>query len=257
MKNPKYGYGSAMNPCMDCKIYFFKIAKKLMGKIGASFIVTGEVLGQRPMSQMKRQIELIERKSGLSRLIVRPLCVKLFPQSIPERKGIIDRSKLLGISGRSRKIQMKLAKKYKLKYSSPGGGCILTDANFARKLRDLFAHKKRITVRDVQLLKIGRHFRIDKSKIIVGRNEDENRILASYGERMKKMEVIDYVGPITIIENPTKNAISIAADLTAYYSDAKHSRIGSQISLEYNSQNIKTKLKSKKYINDLVEKHKI
>ena len=241
VKNPKYGYGSAMNPCIDCKIFFFKNAKKLMKKIGAEFIITGEVVGQRPMSQMRKQIELIERESGLSGLIVRPLCAKLLEPSIPEKLGIVDRNKLLDISGRSRKRQIELAKKFGLKYASPAGGCILTDTNFARKLRDLFDHSKRIRLEDIELLKIGRHFRINKCKIIVGRNKDENEFLM----KMKgtKIEPAGFKGPVALIKG---KKIYEGFLLLMHYSDEKENE---------GEYNIKMNGKEKKfyYKKDLAE----
>ncbi|MEM2174994.1 MAG: tRNA 4-thiouridine(8) synthase ThiI [Candidatus Micrarchaeia archaeon] len=220
VRNPKFGYGSAANPCIDCKILFFREAKKLMKKIGASFLVTGEVIGQRPMSQMKRQMEIIEKESGLEGLIVRPLCAKHLKPSIPEIKGIVDREKLLDIKGRSRKRQIELARKFGFKYSQPSGGCILTDKNFAKKLFDLFKNSKKINYEDIESLKVGRHFRINGCKIIIGRNKDENNFLLKLSG--KKIFPIGFKGPTTLIRNrANKKIIEKACILTIRYSDEK------------------------------------
>ena len=182
IRAPKYGYGSSMNPCIDCRIYMFHKAKELMHQVGASFIVTGEVLGQRPMSQMRHSLRIIEQDAGLSRLIVRPLSAKLFAPTLPEEQGIVNREKLFKIAGRGRRPQMELAKKLGiLDYPNPAGGCLLTDQQFGDRVRDLFDHQADIELEDMELLQIGRHFRINPStKFIVGRNEEENRVLVEY-----------------------------------------------------------------------------
>lgn len=182
VKNPKYGYGSNLNPCIDCRILIFKKAGEYMRKIGANFLVTGEVLDERPMSQRKEVMMLIERESGLEGLIVRPLSAKLLKMSIPEKKGWVDREKFLNIRGRSRKPQINLAKIFNINdYPCPAGGCRLTDPGFARRMKDLIKFKPDFTINDVNLLKVGRHFRIsDKAKLVVGRNEEENKKLLSF-----------------------------------------------------------------------------
>jgi tRNA U34 2-thiouridine synthase MnmA/TrmU len=178
LKNPKYGYGSNMNPCIDCRILLFKKSKEVMHKVGASFIITGEVLGQRPMSQHKQALEIIEKESGLESLVLRPLSARLLSPTLPERNGWVDRNKLLRFSGRSRKPQMELAKILNIKeYNQPAGGCLLTDPQFAKRLKDLIMHRE-LNLDNVELLKIGRHFRISAhAKLIVGRNEKENEQL--------------------------------------------------------------------------------
>ena len=180
VKSPKHGYGKNLNPCIDCRILMNRKAKEYMQEIGASFIITGEVLGQRPMSQHKAALRLIEKESGLAGLILRPLSAKLLPASIPEEKGWVDRERFLAISGRSRKPQMALAKKYQIgDYPSPAGGCLLTDSGFSRRLKDLINYSE-ITLTDIELLKAGRHFRIsERAKVVVGRNEEENTKLTS------------------------------------------------------------------------------
>ncbi len=184
VRNPKHGYGSGMNPCIDCRIIKIQKAGEYMRKIGASFIVTGEVLGQRPMSQHRTALRIIERESGLEGLILRPLSAKLLSPSIPEKEGWIDRERLLEITGRSRKPQMGLAAKYGIvDYPCPAGGCLLTDPGFARRMRDLMAHSE-ITLNDIDLLKLGRHFRLmPQAKLVVGRNKEENERLLRLAKR--------------------------------------------------------------------------
>jgi len=182
LKYPEYGYGKNMNPCINCKIFMFKKAKKLMQGFGSSYLITGEVLGERPMSQNRRALDLIEKKASFEGLVLRPLSAKLMPQTIPEKEGWIERDKLLDIQGRSRKMQLDLAEEYKVRdYPTPSGGCLLTDPGFSRRLKDLMKYKPDFNLRDISLLKLGRHFRIsDNLKLIVGRNEDENSKLEEF-----------------------------------------------------------------------------
>ncbi len=228
VRKPKYGYGKGMNPCIDCRIYMLKKTKKLLIELGAKFVVTGEVLGQRPMSQHRRALNLIEREAGLEGKILRPLSGKLLPVTEPEKKGWIDREKLLTVQGKSRKPQFDLARKLNVEeFACPAGGCLLTQNEFASKLRDLFEHKKKVTANDVLLLKVGRHFRFGKNKIMVGRNEGENKILA---ERKQKtdyiFEVPDWGSPISILQGKkSKEAIEFTAKLTAMYSDCKDEKV--------------------------------
>jgi len=159
IRAPKYGYGSGMNPCVDCRIYMFRLARRYMEEIEASFVVTGEVLGQRPMSQMRRPLDLIEAESGLEGLLLRPLSAQLLEPTLPELLGIVDRNRLRGFSGRSRQEQILRARDIGLSdYATPAGGCLLTDEHFAKKTRDLFAHSEHATTKDMELLTIGRHF---------------------------------------------------------------------------------------------------
>jgi tRNA U34 2-thiouridine synthase MnmA/TrmU len=224
VRNPRYGYGSGMNPCIDCRIYMLREAKRIAKEVSASFIVTGDVLGERPMSQHQRALELEEREAGLENLIVRPLSAKLLPETIPEREGWIDRNELLDIKGRSRKRQIALAEKFGLHkdYPSPSGGCLLTSKEFASRIRDLFEHNAKVTTRDLSLLKLGRHFRLGDSKIIVGRNEEENKLLVALKSPDDYLfEVPGSGSPVTILEGPKRReAIELAAKLTARYSDA-------------------------------------
>jgi tRNA-uridine 2-sulfurtransferase len=224
LRKPKHGYGRNMNPCIDCRIFLFKRAKKYAKETGADFIFTGEVLDERPMSQHYPAMMLIEKEAGLKGKILRPLSAKLLPETAVEKKGLVDRSKLMNIEGRSRKPQFKLAEEYNIKdFPCPAGGCLLTYEEYAKKIRDLFAHKKHVSMADIALLRIGRHFRMGKNKFVVGREEAENKLLVL--RKTKKeyyFELSDIVGPVTILQGPkTKSAIETAAKLTALYSDAK------------------------------------
>ena len=185
IRAPKYGYGSGMNPCVDCRMYMFRIAKRYMEELGAGFVVTGEVLGQRPMSQMRRPLELIEAESGLEGLLLRPLSAQLLDPTLPELLGVVDRARLLRLAGRSRHEQFALARASGItEHSTPAGGCVLTDAQFARKARDLFEHEERPTTKDMELLAIGRHFGAGpRTKVILGRNELENLMLEGHADR--------------------------------------------------------------------------
>jgi len=224
IRKPKHGYGKNMNPCIDCRIYMLKKAKKYAEEIGAAFIFTGEVLDERAMSQHRKALDVIETDVGLKGKILRPLSAKLLPKTEAEKKGWVDGEKFLDIRGRSRKRQLKLAKSYEINdYPCPSGGCLLTYKEFAGKVRDLFKHKKKMQMKDILLLKIGRHFRFKKSKIIVGRNKDENKRLRDLkGVDDYHFEAPDYGSPVTLLQGPkTKEAIEIAAALTARYSDSK------------------------------------
>ena len=224
VKNPKYGRGSSMNPCKDCRIFMFKKAKEYMRESGADFIVTGEVLGQRPMSQHMKAIKLIEREIGLEGLVVRPLCAKLLPPSIPEEEGLIDRERLLAIEGRSRKPQIKLAaEKGITDYACPAGGCLLADKSFGRRLKDLLGRDPDADVVQVRLLKYGRHFRLpDGTKIIVGRDKSENDTLEKLGGGYCKYQVDNELGPVTLASPGLPEATTkLVAAVTARYSQGR------------------------------------
>jgi tRNA U34 2-thiouridine synthase MnmA/TrmU len=198
VRKPRHGYGRNMNPCIDCRIFILRKAREVMEAEGASFVITGEVLGQRPMSQTKRTIRLIEKESGLEGLILRPLSAKYFPATIPEQQGIVDREKLLDISGRSRKRQFALADTFDLKeFGCPGGGCLLTDSLYVPRVKDLLDHDSDLTMRDVSLLRIGRHFRLSAdAKLIVGRNKEENdRLVALASPPYVRVSPVGFQGP--------------------------------------------------------------
>jgi tRNA U34 2-thiouridine synthase MnmA/TrmU len=225
IKSPRYGYGSNLNPCIDCRIFMFKKARGHMEAIGASFVVTGEVLGERPMSQRRAAIELIEKRAGLRGLIVRPLSAKHFEPSIPEQEGIIDRESLLDIQGRSRKPQMELAQKFDITdYPCPAGGCLLTDKGFADRARDLLLHKV-FTMNEIQLLRVGRHFRLNtETKLISGRNESENdRLLSLAADGDLLFNPKDVPGPIGLLrgKNIGQQELFTSAKIVSRYSDGK------------------------------------
>jgi len=228
VRKPKYGYGKNMNPCIDCKILMFRKAKKYAEAIGAQFIFTGEVLDERPMSQHFKALMLIEDEAGLKGKVLRPLSARLLQETEAEKRGLVDRNKLLDIRGRSRKRQIALAKEFGITdYEWPSGGCLLTYKEFSGKLRDLLTHKKRVSMRDLELLQVGRHFRLGKSKIIVGRNEQENQLLLKLkAEKDFYFEAQGCGSPITLLQgSKTKEAIEKAAQLTAYYSDQKTGKV--------------------------------
>jgi len=179
VRNPRHGYGKGVNPCVDCRIYLLRKAKEYMVECGADFVITGEVLGQRPMSQRRDSLRVIERESGLEGLLLRPLSAQHFEATIPEREGWVDREKLLAIKGRSRKDLFELAEELDVKnYPCPAGGCLLTELSFVPKMRDVFDHCDDLDLRDFRLLKIGRHLRIgDRTKVIIGRSESDNALL--------------------------------------------------------------------------------
>ncbi len=230
LKNPKHGFGSGMNPCIDCRAMMFKAGKKIMEDIGAEFIISGEVLGQRPMSQHGPALRTIEKESGLEGKIVRPLSGALLPKTEPEERGIIRREDLGMIRGRSRKEQLKLAQEFGFENPpNAGGGCLLTDPRFAVRAKDLFKHTETPTINDIDLLKIGRHFRFDaKTKLIVGRNKDENEMLkalALAGDVL--LETKDHMGPVSLLRGEdSTNSLKLASDITFRYSDAPKDVIG-------------------------------
>jgi tRNA-uridine 2-sulfurtransferase len=226
LRNPKHGYGKNLNPCVDCKIFILKKAKQYAKEIGADFLFTGEVLGERPMSQHGPALKTIAQEAGLQGKLLRPLSAKLLSETVAEKKGLVDRNRLLCIQGRSRKPQFELAREYGITtFPSPAGGCLLTCEEYSKKLRDLFENKKRISTSDITLLRVGRHFRFGKNKIIVGRNEGENKFLvANKLPADYTFELLDVMGPTCLLQGPkTKAAIAIAAKLTASYSDVKSS----------------------------------
>ena len=225
LEKPKHGYGSAMNPCMDCRIYMLRRAKELMPSLGASFIVTGEVLGQRPMSQLRHQIKITERESGLEGLILRPLSAKHFPPTLPELAGIVDRQKLLNISGRSRRVQMDLAREMGITdYPAPAGGCLLTDSSFAARLKDLFSHVPDYNLTDVELLRTGRHFRFhSRLRIIMGRNQAENQSiirLAPPGSALFLPQ--NFRGPTAFVREGNDEADETVGAVMARYCQDEH-----------------------------------
>ena len=228
IRNPKHGYGKNMNPCIDCRVYMLKEAKRQAEKVGAAFIITGEVLGRRSMSQYEQVLKQEEKEAGVEGIVLRPLSAKLLPETLPEHEGWVDRDRLLDLSGKSRKPQLALAQESGIEgHRTPAGGCLLTDKQFSLRLRNLFHRQAKITKRDIQLLKIGRHFYLPSARIIVGRNEAENNALLELKSTEDYVfEVPDCGSPITVLEGTKdKEAIELAARLTARYSDADTSQV--------------------------------
>ena len=224
LKNPKHGFGAGMNPCVDCRAMMFDAAKKHMDEIGAEFIISGEVVGQRPMSQHRPALKTIEKDSGLEGKIVRPLSAGLLPPTEPEKNGLIKREDLGMIRGRSRKPQLAMAKEFGIQDPpNAGGGCLLTDPGFGLRAKDLFNHTETPTTNDIDLLKIGRHFRLDENaKLIVGRDHNENEIIKALALPDDIiLEAKDQMGPTTMIRGKElEKHKGLAASVTLRYSDA-------------------------------------
>ncbi|MFH1080145.1 MAG: tRNA 4-thiouridine(8) synthase ThiI [Pseudomonadota bacterium] len=222
LKAPRYGYGKNMNPCIDCHTLMLKSAGAKMEEANANFLFTGEVLGQRPMSQTRQSLYLVAKNSGYDDVILRPLSARLLAETKPEREGVVDRTKLFAIQGRGRKTQMELARHYGIvDYAPPAGGCLLTDPNFSRRLRDLFDHQPDCRIRDIELLKFGRHFRIKEDcKVIVGRNQIDNEaIQCLISENDATLQMADAPGPIILVPGSGDyQALSTAAALCVLYS---------------------------------------
>lgn len=227
IKNPKFGFGSNLNPCIDCHILMLKRAKKLLKKFKASFVVTGEVLGQRPMSQNSHNLELIEKKSGLEGLLLRPLSAKLLEETIPEKEGWVKRSELLDFSGRTRNPQFALAKELGIKnYQTPAGGCLLTDAGFSLRMKDLLKHNHNsLNNNEIEILKFGRHFRLgDQIKLIVGRDQEENeKLLKLAKNRDYLFEPKEIPGPVALGRGRFDNQeiLNLACRIVSRYSDSQ------------------------------------
>jgi tRNA-specific 2-thiouridylase len=228
VRSPMHGYGRNMNPCIDCHGLMLREAGGLMKREGGDFLFTGEVLGQRPMSQNKAALRTVERESGYEGKVLRPLSAKLLPETVPELEGLVDRQRLLAISGRSRKRQLELARHYHItEYLTPAGGCLLTDPIFSRRLRDLFDYQDPVQVRDIELLKVGRHLRFSPTvKMIVGRNaRDNERISQLLVPEDDLLKVEEYPGPLCLIPyGGSEEEIRRAAAICVRYSDAPKDR---------------------------------
>ncbi len=225
--NPKHGYGANLNPCLDCKIFMVKKAFEWLQKKDFDFIITGEVKGQRPMSQRKETLPKIAKSSGAGDLLLRPLCAKNLPETRPEIEGWVDRNQLFNITGRSRKIQIALAKKYGFTdYAQPAGGCcFLTNKDYSIKLQDLWTarDKREYDFDDIMLLKIGRHIRPKKHfKLIIARDEGEVKFLQGYRKQFAYMDTESHPGPIALIDGcPSDNEIELAARILARYGQGR------------------------------------
>jgi tRNA U34 2-thiouridine synthase MnmA/TrmU len=245
IKKPRFGYGKGLNPCMDCHLLMCQKACEMREKEGYDFIITGEVLGQRPLSQTKQAMLKIQKECTCGDYLLRPLSAKHLPPTIPEKEGWVKREALLDLKGRSRRFQMELAKEFGLKdYPSPAGGCLLTDVTFATRLKDLLAYQEDVAPRDLELLKVGRHFRLNpKTKAIVGRKEKENQILQGLLiHKDAKIKVIGYPGPLVLVPyGGDPEGIKLAAILAVAYSDApKDKPVGVSIQYRGRKAEIKT-----------------
>lgn len=223
LKNPNCGYGKYMNPCLDCHALMFKLAGKHMAEKGFDFLFSGEVLGQRPMSQTKPSLRYVEKNSGYDGYVLRPLSAKRLPETIPEKEGLVDREKLLDITGRGRKRQIELAKKYGVTdYPAPAGGCLLTDKGYSHRLKDYFEHEPEPLEREMHLLKHGRHFRLPKGgKIIVGRTKSDNTFLEKYADLSKDtlIRLQRKPGPLVLfIGEWDEPSVKLAASICVGYS---------------------------------------
>lgn len=226
VKNPKFGHGKNMNPCIDCRILMLREAAELMRMSGADFIATGEVIGQRPMSQRRDTFPVIDREAGLKGKVLRPLSAKLMPETEAELSGLVNRDQLCDFYGRSRKPQIALAEEFGLtEYPAPAGGCLLTEPNYAYRLKELLAHNQDPTNRDLHLLRAGRHFRLGSGlKLMVGRNEQDNDRLEELMEASEAKLFVPGVGsPVAIITGgePSEDDMRFSASVCARYSDAK------------------------------------
>ncbi len=236
VKKPEYGRGSGMNPCLDCHLLMLKKAKEIMGQEGFDFVATGEVLGERPMSQNKKAMEIIKKESGLNGYLLRPLSAKLLKETIPEKKHWVDRQQLFAIEGRQRKKQISLAGEWNIEhYPAPAGGCILCEKEFAKRLSRLLKLCPDLESNDVQVLKTGRHFWEGKVKIVVGRDHKENlklKQLARPGDIL--IELSEVPGPTTLLrgcgeEKIGEKALQKAGSLTKEYANKAQDEVSFNI----------------------------
>lgn len=239
--HPRFGYGSGMNPCVDCRIFLLRQAKAWMETHGYHFVFTGEVVGQRPKSQMRPTLNTVERESDLTGYLLRPLSAKLLQPTIPEQRGWVDRERLYGISGRGRKAQIALAKEFGItEYAQPSGGCCyLIHKTYSRRLRNFLEREgeNALTTAQAQLLATGRHLRLPSGrKVVVGRHEQENDHLAGSDVKGVLLATPDHPGPVTLVTGePTRQEIELAAQITAGYSDGKDEPM-IRVEIRYNSR---------------------
>ena len=228
LRSPRYGYGKNMNPCIDCHTLMLKVAGRQMEEEGADFVFTGEVLGERPMSQGKQSLYVVAKNAGYPDRILRPLSAQLLPETEPERSGKVDRTRLCDIQGRGRKRQMEMAVHYGItSYPAPAGGCLLTDPIFARRLRDLFNRHPDHRIRDIELLKVGRHFRLSETtKAVIGRNVMDNGTIERLARADDALIRVDqFPGPTVLVPGGgDEGTRRLAAGLCARYSDAPRDR---------------------------------
>ena len=230
VRNPRYGHGKHMNPCIDCRIYSLVKAKEVMHEIGASFLVTGEVVGQRPMSQRRDTMRLIEKRAGCEGILVRPLSARILPPTLPEETGILDREQLLDIAGRGRKAQLQLAAEIGLEgYSPPAGGCLLTEKVYSDRLKDLLQDMEEVDQRALSLLTTGRHIRLRPGlKIVVGRNQDDNERILRLSKGRSLIVPNDFPGPAVAVHgDPSSEEERLIASIIRRY--ARESTRGERI----------------------------
>lgn len=225
MRSPTVKYGKNMNPCMDCHTLMFRLAGEIMAEQGFDFLFSGEVLGQRPMSQTRTSLRYVEKHSGHDGYIVRPLSAKNLPETLPERNGLVDRDRLMDITGRSRKRQLELARQFGVTdFPAPAGGCLLTDKIFSRRLKDLFDHQETYPEKDLDLLKFGRHMRLDpETKIVVGRTHSDNEGISRCIDMQRDMvlKVDNFPGPLVVMPGGGSEAMTmLAAGICVGYSKA-------------------------------------
>ncbi len=231
LSDPVYGYGKNVNPCIDCHALMFREAGYLLREFGADFLISGEVIGQRPMSQRRNALQAVDKHSGVGDLIVRPLSQKLLPDTLPIREGWVEKDLLLAIHGRGRKRQIDLAEKFGVTYPPPGGGCLLTDKNFSLRLRELIRHGQ-AREDNIRLLRWGRHFRLqDGTKLIVGRTQSDNQGLEDEGFPGLYFKIRDHEGPLGLLtsSDPAPAVIRQAASIFLAYS----SKAGSPAWVKY------------------------
>lgn len=238
--NPRHGYGANLNPCLDCKGFMVQQAYEWIQQHDFDFIITGEVIGQRPMSQRKDTMPVVQKESGAGERLLRPLCAKLLPATLPEREGWVNRDALYDFSGRSRKPQMALAAKFGFEeYAQPAGGCcFLTDAAYSKKLADLWQARgsREYELDDIMLLKVGRHLRPRQHfKVIISREEGETRFLEGYRKSFTHMRTTSHSGPLALIDGEAdKDDLHLAAQLVARYSQG---RDASQVNVAIHHEN--------------------
>ncbi len=234
--NPKHGYGANLNPCLDCKVFMVKKAKQWMEENNFDFIITGEVMGQRPMSQRKNTMPIVAKESEIFDRLVRPLCAQHLPETLPEREGWLDRSKLLSFHGRNRKPQIELAKQYGfIDYAQPAGGCcFLTNEQYSSKLTDLWTSRgeRQYELDDIVLLKIGRHIRPKPGfKLIIGREEGENNFMNGYKKQLGYFEILSHMGPLALVDGKIMpEDRELAARIVARFSQGRDSE---KVDLKY------------------------
>lgn len=225
VKNPKHGWGKNMNPCIDCHAMMMRYSGKLLEQFNADFIITGEVLNQRPMSQNRQALNIVKKESGFADKILRPLCAKNLDETEMERSGLVDREKLLNITGRSRKAQMELASKWGItEYPSPAGGCKLTEPGYAIRLKDSLDNSEFVSENEIELLRYGRHFRVsENAKIIAARTGDEVKEIKKYiDDSFIAMNASKYTGALVIIQGkPSEQEIELGARIAARYSKGR------------------------------------